>query len=48
MNELPTAGADVRGAHTWLRGYSDAKCGKPKLLECDQDYLRGYATGCGS
>ena len=36
---------DWREAHRWLRGYSDAKLDKPKLVETDEVYLRGYLVG---
>jgi len=41
---------DWREAHRWLRGYSDAKLCKPKLVETklvetNEVYLRGYLVG---
>lgn len=46
-----------RKAHAWLRGYSDAKAGKPQLApdkipfpfeDAEPHYSLGYAVGSGA
>lgn len=48
---------DWRGAHAWLRGYSDAKAGRPQLepgdlpfpwAEAEPHYTKGYLVGSGA
>lgn len=50
-----TTSLSWRNAHAWLRGYSDAKAGKPQLApdaipfpEGEPHYSLGYITGLGA
>jgi hypothetical protein len=36
---------DWRAAHSWLRGYSDARLGKPELTEGQTYSLAAYRAG---